>query len=353
MVRGSVKSVNQLEQNPHIPLMFALTIKRIFVILVTLMDLTPKQQTSEAIRQAESILVVTSQNPTIDQIVAVLGLAAILRKFGKKVSAVISDPLPPKLDFLEVGPVETTLAGLRDFILKVDLKKSEVDKLKYTVEDQKLNIHITPFKGAFGPADVTFDYGTYHYDIVIVLGVVAKNRLDRVFDRAPQMLEETPIINIDFHRINENYGAVNLIDQNAASLCEILVALSESLQTGLIDEPIATALLAGIMASTDRFTAQHTTAKALTVAAQLMAAGGKQQQVVRSLYKSGSEDRDRSRRSNSAPREQSSRSTTTSQPAPQPATPTEADHSPLEMQPDVAASVPAQSSPEQPAPTIQ
>lgn len=251
------------------------------------MDLTPKQQTSEAIRQADNILVVAGVNPTVDQIVAVMGLAAILRKFGKKTSAVISEQLPSKLSFLELPAPEKTMQGLRDFILKVDVRKSEVDKLKYTVENDKLNIHITPFKGGFAPSDVTFAYGDYHFDIIIVLGVASRSRIDRLFDKTPEMLDNTPIINIDFHRINENYGAVNLIDPNAASLCEILVALSESLQTGLIDEPIATALLTGIMASTDRFTAQHTTAKALTVAAQLMAAGAKQQQVVRALYKGG------------------------------------------------------------------
>ncbi|HSX14332.1 MAG TPA: DHH family phosphoesterase [Candidatus Saccharimonadales bacterium] len=287
------------------------------------MDLTPKQQTSEAIRQAESILIVTGQNPTIDQVVAVVGLASVLRKFGKKVSAVISDPVPSRLSFLETDQPDRTMNGLRDFILKVDLKKSEVDKLKYTVEDQKLNIHITPFKGAFAPSDVTFAYGTYHFDIIIVLGVPSRNRIDRVFDKAPEMLDETPIINIDFHRVNENYGAVNLIDSYAASLCEILVALAESLQTGLIDEPIATAWLAGIMASTDRFTATHTTAKALTVAAQLMAAGAKQQQIVKSLYKSGGDGR-----------------TSQSQPQPKAAEPAP---KPVEkaLEADVASDVPA------------
>lgn len=259
------------------------------------MELTPKQQTSEAIRQAENILIVTGQNPSIDQVVAVMGLAVILRKFGKRVSAVVSDPVPGKLNFLEIDRPEVNMNGLRDFILKVDLKKSEVDKLKYTVEDEKLNIHITPFKGAFAPSDVTFAYGKYHFDIIIVLGVPSKNRIDRMFDKIPEMLADTPIINIDFHRINEQYGAVNLIDSNAASLCEILVALSESLQNGLIDEQIATALLTGIMASTDRFTANHTTAKALTVAAQLMAAGAKQQQIVRALYKNGDGNREQSR----------------------------------------------------------
>ena len=283
------------------------------------MDLTPKQQTSEAIRQATSILVVTGQNPTIDQAVAVLALSAILRKFGKRVSAVISDPIPSSLNGIVVGQVETSLVGLRDFILKVDLSKSEVDKLKYTIEDGKLNIHITPFKGGFAPSDITFGYGSYHYDIIIALGVPAKARIDRIFTQMPEMLEATPILNIDFHRSNENYGAVNLIDSNAASLCEILVALSESLQTGLIDEPIATTLLAGIMSSTDRFTAQHTTAKALTVAAQMMAAGGRQQDIVRALWRpdrpkrndNPRRDRPQPRRDNGAESSQASKPETT------------------------------------------
>ena len=35
--------------------------------------LTPKQQASEAIRQASSILVTTGRNPSVDQVAAVLG----------------------------------------------------------------------------------------------------------------------------------------------------------------------------------------------------------------------------------------------------------------------------------------
>jgi hypothetical protein len=247
-------------------------------------ELTPKQQTSEAIRQAETILVTAGQNPTIDQITAVLGLALVLRKLNKKATGVISDPVPGILGFLPTQQVDKTLTGLRDFVIKLDLAKAEVDKLKYTVEDGKLNVHVTPFKGGFAPEDVSYGYGNFHYDIIVVVGVPSKNRLDRIFSQNQGLLESVPIINIDFHRVNENYGAVNLIEPNASSLSEILVALAESLQNGLIDETIATVLLTGIIASTDRFTATHTTSKSLTVAAQLMAAGAKQQQVVKSLY---------------------------------------------------------------------
>ncbi len=263
------------------------------------MDLTPKQQTSEAIRQAETILITTGQHPNVDQVVSVLALAAILRKFGKKVSAIISDPLPPAVQFLDMSGIDKNLSGLRDFILKVDVTKAEVDKLRYEVIDGKLEVFITPFKGGFAPSDVTFAYGDYHYDLAIVLGVPSRSRIDRVYAENQGLFNSIPLVNLDFHRTNESYGAVNLIEPMASSLCEILVATSESLQSGLIDADIATVMLTGLMASTDRFTASHTTSKSLTVAAQLMAAGAKQQQVVKGLFRDGRDSRDsRPERSN-------------------------------------------------------
>jgi nanoRNase/pAp phosphatase (c-di-AMP/oligoRNAs hydrolase) len=253
------------------------------------MDLTPKQQTSEAIRQSETILVTTGQHPSVDQVAAVIALTAILRKFGKKVSAVISDSLPQAVNLLDVASVERNLGGMRDFVLKVDTSRAEVGGLRYEPVDSKLNIFLTPAKGNFAPSDVTFDYGeaSFEYDLAIVLGVPTRARIDKVYEQNLSLFEQIPVINLDFHRSNENYGAVNLIEPNASSLCEMLVALSESLQSGIIDEQIATALLMGIVGSTDRFTASHTTSKSLTVAAQMMAAGAKQQAVVRALYREG------------------------------------------------------------------
>ncbi|HVQ43671.1 MAG TPA: DHH family phosphoesterase [Candidatus Saccharimonadia bacterium] len=251
------------------------------------MDLTPKQQTSEAIRQAETILILTGQHPSVDQATAVLALAAILRKFGKTVTPIISDNPPASVAALEMGTVERGLGGSRDFLLKVDVSKAEVDQLRYEVAENKLNIHLTPSRGSFAPSDVTFGYGAFHYDLAIVLGVPTRARIDRIYEQNLASFETIPMVNLDFHRSNENYAAVNLIEPNASSLCEMLVALSESLQSGIIDAEIATALLMGIVASTDRFTASHTSPKSLTVAAQMMAAGARQQAVVRALYRDG------------------------------------------------------------------
>lgn len=274
-------------------------------------ELTPKQQTSEAIRQADSILVITGQRPSVDQVASTLALGSVLRKFGKKVTTVISDELPAGARFLPQSYLERNLDGLRDFIIQVGLSHGEVDKLKYVVEDNQLKIHISPFAGSFSAEDVSYDYGDFHYDLIIVLGVASYARMDKVFAQNQQVLQHIPIANIDYHRSNEQYGAINLIEPNAAGLGEILVALSESLQTGLIDQPIATTLLAGIMASTDRFTATHTTSKAMTVAAQMMAMGADQQAVVRGLY-----------RSDKAAQENRRQQPRNPQPSPRPATPT-------------------------------
>jgi nanoRNase/pAp phosphatase (c-di-AMP/oligoRNAs hydrolase) len=295
------------------------------------MDLTPKQQTSEAIRQAETILILTGQHPSVDQVAAVVALAAILRKFGKKVSPVISDTLPPSTQLIDNGVVERNIMGLRDFILKLDVSKSEVDKLRYEVIDHKLNVFVTPYKGNFAPSDVTFDYGDsqMEYDLAIILGVPTRARIDRLYEQNASLFDRIPVINLDFHRSNENYGAVNLIEPTASSLCEMLVALSESLQGGIIDADIATPLLMGIVASTDRFTAAHTTSKSLTVAAQMMAAGAKQQAVMKALYRDGkggnqnernndrSNDRSNNDRNNQSPREPRSERQPQNQPQPE------------------------------------
>lgn len=254
-------------------------------------ELTPKQQTSEAIRQSESILITTAQRPTVDQVAATLALSMVIRKFGKKVTTVISDQLPTGVNFLDTTIVDRELVGLRDFVIQVDATRSPVDSLRYDIDGSKLNIFLTPTSGSLSERDVRFTYGEsdLDFDLAIVVGVGIRARIDRIYTKFADLFARVPVVNMDFRRSNEGYGAVNLIDPSASSLCEIVVALSESLQTGMIDPAIATVLLTGLMGATDKFTASHTSAKSLTIAAQMMALGADQQRVVRGLFGAGRE----------------------------------------------------------------
>jgi hypothetical protein len=63
----------------------------------------------------------------------------------------------------------------------------------------------------------------------------------------------------------------------------MLVSISESFQSGLLDGQMATAYLTGIVAETDRFSNEKTSPKVMTMSAQLMAAGANQQLIATQL----------------------------------------------------------------------
>ncbi|MBP6005965.1 hypothetical protein KA531_03655, partial [Candidatus Saccharibacteria bacterium] len=58
----------------------------------------------------------------------------------------------------------------------------------------------------------------------------------------------------------------------------------ESMGQNLLDSGAATGLFAGIISNTNRFCNTQTTAKSMTVAAQMLAAGADQQAVVKALF---------------------------------------------------------------------
>ena len=244
-------------------------------------ELTPKQQASELIKQADNIVIVTGREPNNDQLSAAIAMQRVLNKLHKQASVVITDKLPKSAELYDTQFISNDIQGVRDFVIKIDMHDVVVDKLKYNVEGDSLDVTVTPLNGNFSAKDVSFEHGPFKFDLVIALGVPQILKMDKIVEQNPTIFDGLHLINIDYHRINEQFGSVNYIDQNASSVCEMLVSLFESLEQGIIDESIATALYTGITSATHNFTIPDTTAKAMTVAAQMLAAGAKQQQVVK------------------------------------------------------------------------
>lgn len=254
------------------------------------MELTPKQQTVELIRTAKRILIVTHAGLDGDAVGSSLALAAMLSKIDKDVAMAAPEPVPAVYTFLPgIDTVRQELAGTKDFIITVDTGRVTVEKLGYKTlaDEHKLNIVITPQRGSFVAEDVSFSYGSLKFDLVIVLDTPVMERLGDLYHNSAQFFYETPIINIDHHAGNDFFGKVNWVDLTATSTAEILVALMESLgrDKGLLDPDIATMLLLGITTDTDSFQNAATTPKSLTVAAQLVAAGGRQQEIIQQIYR--------------------------------------------------------------------
>ncbi len=254
------------------------------------MELTPKQQTIELVRQAQNILLLTHKNPDGDSLGSLLALSSALKKLGKNPTAISLDPTPQFLSFLpNQDLLETEISQSDDLILHLDVSKVQIQNLGYKQlpEEQKVMIVISPKAGRFTKEDVSFPEVSPNYDLVVVLDTPDLQRLGTVADNFADIFYEIPVVNIDHHPGNDYFGKVNWIDLTATSTAEILVALLESLgrETNLLDPDIATCLLTGITTDTASFQNANTTPKSFTVAAQLVAAGARQQEIVRHIYK--------------------------------------------------------------------
>lgn len=257
------------------------------------MELTEKQQIAELIKKSKNIFLTTHVNPDGDALGSILAFYLVLKKLGKNVTAVSPTQAPQVFDFLpNINDITSEFSGTKDFIVTLDLTNTDIDKLGYkkNIEKNKINIIFTPKSGNFSPEDISFSYGKNKFDLIFVLDAPDFDRLGAIYDENTDLFYETPVVNIDHHPGNDHFGKINWVDITATSTSEILVSLIESLsrEQPLIDADIATCLLTGITTDTASFQNTNTTPKSLTVAAQLVAAGARQQEIIQKIYKTKS-----------------------------------------------------------------
>lgn len=245
-----------------------------------------KQQVVEKVNGAKNVLVTVGAVPTVDELASALGLTFLLGKLGKHVTAVFSGKTPPAIDFLDPDKTfERTVDSLRDFIIALD--KEKADKLRYKVEDDVVKVFITPYKTTITEKDLQFSQGDYNVDVVIAIGISKREELDKAIVAHGRILHDAEVITINASDKKSSLGSVDWSDIAASSVAEMLVSISESFGSGLIDEQISTAFLTGIVAETNRFSNEKTSPKVMTMSAQLMAAGANQQLIASNLRQEG------------------------------------------------------------------
>src|SRR3990172_3841944 len=96
------------------------------------MELTPKQQTVELIRQADRLLLIARPSADGDAMGSLVGLGLALKKLGKDVAMVTTEPVPSHLAFLPgITDVSTEFSSSRDLAVSLDLAKTPVEKVSY------------------------------------------------------------------------------------------------------------------------------------------------------------------------------------------------------------------------------
>lgn len=254
------------------------------------MEATPQQQIVNLIKNKDKILIITHRKIDGDALGSMLAMYKTLKAMGKDVTAVSSDPVPEMYNFIPgLAEIETNFQSSQDFIITIDCKNAEVDKLKYNLEDNKVNIIISPMYGSFSAKDVTFSKGNNQFDLIIVLDSADLEQLGTIYEKNTDLFFSAPVINIDHHVSNTFFGNLNLVEITAASTSEILLEIIQKLEKvenkTFIDEDVATLLLLGIITDTSSFQNPNTTPRSFDIAADLIDLGARQQEIIQQIYK--------------------------------------------------------------------
>ena len=240
-------------------------------------------QVAERIRTSDNVLVALSKDPSVDELSAALGLTFMLDKIGKRATAIFSGAIPNAIEFLEPEKTfEANTDSLQDFIIALD--KEKADHLRYKIDGDYVKVFITPYKTTINESDMEFSHGDYNVDLVISLNVSEVGDLDAALSEYGRIMHDATSINITAGAAG-NFGDIEWGNPEASSVSEMVGSLADAIKDkdDILDKPISTALLAGIVAATNRFSNERTTAETMALASKLMAAGADQQLISSSI----------------------------------------------------------------------
>lgn len=245
-----------------------------------------KKQFLDVLDDSANILVTVRSNPDIDHLAACIALTLMLNELGKRATAVFSGKVPSVLDFLEPHKtLQTSTDSLQDFIISLD--KAKADKLRYKVEEDTVKIFITPYKTALTKKDLHYEAGDFNVDMVIALGVHIQDDVDHAITTHGRILHDASVAVLNIEPSSaDDIGNVHWTDETSGSLSEMITNAIDDLvgvQTEVLDGQIATALLTGIVAATNRFGNSKTKPSTMQAAGRLLAAGASQELVASHL----------------------------------------------------------------------
>lgn len=198
---------------------------------------TTARQIHEHIQGANTLALVSHQNPDGDTLGSALAFAEYLISLGKSVKIYCLSPVPDKFNFLY--NIELVSNDPRVFHGVDTITVVDCGDLRYA-----------------GVADLLKDH-------------------------------DATIINIDHHATNEKYGHFNLVMDKWASATEVVYNFFK-VNNIRITPTMATALLTGLVTDTDNFTNGATSYTALTAAGELLRLGGNWTVINRSLMQNKS-----------------------------------------------------------------
>lgn len=197
------------------------------------------EEVARFLQSYDSFLVVAHIQPDGDAIGSTLAMAHILQRLGKSYVLTNDSPVPKRYRFL-----------------------THVDS-------------IVPWPEAKAHG---------HFEAVISVDCADQKRLGAV----TEVIGKYPMLNIDHHPTNDNFGTVNAVAPEKAATAEILYDLTEYLQLAW-DREFAEAIYTGVMTDTGSFRYANTSPAVMALAAHLLTYGVVPYRIAEHVYESVSQ----------------------------------------------------------------
>ena len=195
---------------------------------------------AKELRDNKSFLLTTHVNPDGDAIGSLGALALILEDLGKQVVAYCQDEIPGFLRFLPYS--------------------------------ERIVREIP---------------GSKRFDLAVVLDC---GELDRIGNAAEALQQVEKIIHIDHHSSSDDFGQLNLVRPECSSTAEILYEIFQAIPASLSLEA-AENIYTAVLTDTGSFRFANTTARALDIAAEMVALGVAPDKIASEVYDSISPER--------------------------------------------------------------
>ncbi len=194
---------------------------------------------SRSIQGAKNIVLLTHVHPDGDALGSLLGFANILDSLGKKVLCYLEEPVSYLYRFLPgVDKIETSLSKLTEFAVR-------------------------------------------HTDVITISLDCGDS--DRLGKHKDTMLQIQPFLVIDHHRAHKNYGDYRWIDSDRSSTGEMVYELGQQFNA-IISYECAYNLYVAISTDTGSFRYDSTSPRTLRIAADLVEAGVRPDEIAGHIY---------------------------------------------------------------------
>jgi phosphoesterase RecJ-like protein len=195
----------------------------------------------QRLRGSRRVLTICHENPEADALGSALAIALIVEAGGGVATPVCADPMP----------------AMYEFMPGMDRFRREPDP-------------------------------SIDYDLLVVGDCGELERIGPVLQSHRELFERVPILDIDHHKSNPRFGAVDWVDATSSATCEMVTLLARRMAVPLTagDGMLATALAGGVVMDTGNFQHPNVTPRTLVVSAALREAGADFSEIARRLYRS-------------------------------------------------------------------